>query len=163
MQEIVNQLKLQKDLLNGLWNLSVPGGVEKPRWIIVGFQTNKFLTQEQNPALFDHMNLENVQVVLNGDNYPDLNKNMNIDFRENKYATLYDMFNNFKKNYDGFSSLIGGTQVSYAAFKTLFPIFVVDVRRQKEKIKSGIVNMEIMFKFHEPVPANTKAYCCNNL
>lgn len=138
------------------WRLAVPGGVEKPRWIIVGFQTDKCQTQEQNPALFNNMNLENVQVLLNGVRYPDMD--IDINFDENKYATLYDMFDNFKKSYDGFSSLIGGTQVSYAAFKTLFPIFVVDVRRQSEKIKSGVIDVQLKFNFRAPVAANTTAY-----
>jgi hypothetical protein len=102
------------------------------------------------------MNLENVQVLLNGVRYPDMD--IDINFDENKYATLYDMFDNFKKSYDGFSSLIGGTQVSYAAFKTLFPIFVVDVRRQSEKIKSGVIDVQLKFNFRAAVAANTTAY-----
>src|SRR4051812_22503015 len=28
------------------WNLTVPGGTDKPRWIFVGFQTDKCRTQE---------------------------------------------------------------------------------------------------------------------
>ena len=30
---------------NFIWRLSVTGGVEKPRWIIIGFQTDKIDTQ----------------------------------------------------------------------------------------------------------------------
>src|SRR5271169_966300 len=41
------------------WRLSVTGGLEKSRWIIIGFQTARN-TQQQNPAVFDHLNLRNV-------------------------------------------------------------------------------------------------------
>jgi len=45
-----------------------------------------------------------------------------------------------KKEYYGFNSLIGGTQVNYSAFKSPFPILVFDIRRQSESrsIQSGV-------------------------
>lgn len=138
------------------WNLAVPGGIEKPRWIIVGFQTNRNSTQEQNPAVFDNMNLNKAYVTLNSVKYPETDIDNN--FNTNKYATLYDMFDNFKKEYDGLSELIGGNQVSYSAFKSLFPIIVFDVRKQNEKLKSGVVSIQLKFNYHNPVPANTHAY-----
>src|ERR1043165_2607277 len=39
------------------WRLSVKSAPEKPRWIVVGFQTNKSGDQGQNPSIFDHCNL----------------------------------------------------------------------------------------------------------
>ena len=41
------------------WRLSVKTAPEKPRFIIVGFQTAK------NPSTFDHVNLRNAYVMLN--------------------------------------------------------------------------------------------------
>ena len=46
------------------------------------------------------------------------------------------MFDSFKKEYYGIDSPVGGTQVNFTAFKTLFPILVFDVRKQNEKLKS---------------------------
>ena len=43
---------------------------EKPRFIIVGFQTAKDGDQTKNPSTFDHVNLKNVYVMLNSDRYP---------------------------------------------------------------------------------------------
>jgi len=37
--------------------------------------------------------------------------------------------NEYMKDYYGIDSLVGGTQVNVAAFKSLFPIVVFDVRR----------------------------------
>jgi hypothetical protein len=138
------------------WRTNVLTGIEKPRWIMVGFQTDRKETQEQNPAIFDHVNLTNAYVTLNKERYPQYD--IITDFPSNKYSTLYKMFDSFKKEYYGFNSLIGGTQVSFPAFKSLFPIIIFDVSRQSEKLKLGIVDMQIKFTFSEVVPANTTAY-----
>ena len=42
------------------WRLTVKTGAEKPRWLIVGFQTAKSSDQLKNPALFDHMKVTNI-------------------------------------------------------------------------------------------------------
>ena len=68
------------------------------------------------------------------------------------------MFDNFKKEYYSFNSLVGGTQVNFPAFKSLFPIIVFDVRHQSERLKSGVVDINLKFNFNDDVPANTAAY-----
>jgi hypothetical protein len=118
------------------WRLSVTSGVEKPRWIIIGFQTNRSDTQQQNPAVFDHLNLKNAHVTLNSVRYP--MSDILTDFGRNEYLKLYNMFDDFKKEYYGIDSLVGGNQVNVAAFKSLFPIIVFDVRKQSEVIRSGV-------------------------
>jgi len=140
---------------NHTWRLSVTGGVEKPRYIIIGFQTSKSTTQLQNPAVFDHLSLTNAHVTLNSVRFPV--RNLNNNFAKNDYMKLYDMFDDFKRDYHGISSLVGGTLVNVAAFKTLFPIIVFDVRRQNETLKSGVVDIQIRLEFGAVVPANTLA------
>ena len=141
---------------NFSWRLNAKSGVEKPRWIIVGFQTDKSTTQEQNPAIFDHVNLTNTYVSINGEKYPMYD--INFDFTTNDYSILYEMFDRFKQEFYGFNSLVGGTQVNVSAFKNLFPIIVFDVRHQSDKLKSGIADISINFKFSANVPANTMVY-----
>jgi len=48
----------------------VTGEVEKTRWIIIGFHTDKVDTQRQNPAIFNNLNLKNAYVTLNSERYP---------------------------------------------------------------------------------------------
>ena len=93
------------------WNLNSSAGVEKPRWLIIGLQTNKNMTQEQNPAIFDHVRLNSVCVKLNGMRYP--SDNIDIDYTKNDYVRLYKMAEDFKKEYYGFNNLIGGTQINF--------------------------------------------------
>ena len=141
---------------NFSYRLNSMSGVEKPRWIIVGFQTDRNTSQEQNPAIFDHVNLTNAQVSINGEKYPYYE--INFDFATNDYSVLYEMFDRFKQEFYGFNSLVGGTQVNISAFKKIFPIIVFDVRHQSEEIKKGIANISLNFKFSDNVPANTMAY-----
>jgi hypothetical protein len=138
------------------WKLNTTSGVEKPRWIIVGFQTDKNTTQEQNPAIFNHVNLVNAYVSINAGRYPMYD--INSDFVTNDYSILYEMFDRFKQEFYGFNSLVGGTQVNVSAFKNLFPIIVFDIRHQNDETKTSRADMELHFRFSENVPANTMAY-----
>ena len=70
------------------------------------------------------------------------------------------MFDSFKKDYYGIDSLVGGTQVNFPAFKTLFPILVFDVRKQNEKLRTGVTDIQVKLFFGANVPANTNAYGC---
>lgn len=141
---------------NHEYKLSLGGGIEKPRWVIVGFQTDRSTTQFQNPSVFDHVNLSRVYVNLNGERHP-IN-DFEIDFDRNDYAILYWMLDSFKREHYGFNSLVGGTQVNYLTFKTLFPIIVLDVRHQSERLRSGIVDMTLKFSFKQPIPQHTVLY-----
>ena len=40
------------------WRLAVKSSPEVPRFIIVGFQTNKFNKQRQNPAIFNNVSVK---------------------------------------------------------------------------------------------------------
>lgn len=138
------------------WRLNLSSGIEKPRWIIVGFQTLRNTTQEQNPAAFDNLNVTNAYALLNHQRYPMYDTISS--FTSNNYSDFYEKFDNYKKKKFGFNSLIGGTQVSYPAFKTLFPLFVFDVTRQSDKLISGVIDLELKFFFNDNVPADTYAY-----
>jgi len=48
------------------WRLGVINAPEKPRWIVIGFQTGKSGDQTQTPAIFDHVNLKNMYVMHTG-------------------------------------------------------------------------------------------------
>ena len=58
---------------NFTWRLSVKTVPEKPRFIIVGFQTAKDGDQTKNPSTFDLVNLKNAYVTVNSDRSPTKN------------------------------------------------------------------------------------------
>ena len=47
------------------WRLSVKSSPEVPRFILVGFQTNRSGDQDKNPSIFDTLNVRNIYVMLN--------------------------------------------------------------------------------------------------
>src|SRR5579872_4082024 len=100
------------------WMLNSSAGVEIPGWIILAFQTDKIRTQEQNPAILDHVNLSSACVKLNGDKYP--SDYIDINFAKNDFVKLYDMAEDFKTDYYGINNLIGGTQMSFLSYKELY-------------------------------------------
>ena len=66
------------------WRLSVKSSAEVPRFIIVGFQTNKSGDQEQNPSIFDNVRVSNIYVMLNSMRYP--TADYNISFLAQKFS-----------------------------------------------------------------------------
>ena len=138
------------------WRTNVTSGVEKPRWIFVAFQTDKNETQQQNPAVFDNVNLATASAKLNNEDYPA--ENIVVNFATNDYTVPFQMFDNYKKEFFGYNSLVGGTQVNFATYKSLYPLIVFDVTRQNEKLSNGVIDMQLKFKFHDAIPANTMAY-----
>ena len=69
------------------WRLSVKTAPEKPKFIIVGFQTAKDSDQTKNPSTFDHVNLQNAYVTLNSDRYPAVD--YNLSFANQKFSRVY--------------------------------------------------------------------------
>ena len=53
---------------------------------------------------------------------------------------------------------INQSNITASDYKTLYPIFTVNVSKQKEKLKSSIVDIQIKENFTENVPANTRAF-----
>ena len=61
------------------WRLAVKSSPEKPRWVILGFQTGKDGNQQQNTSIFDHCNLTNAYVMLNSSTrYPAIDYQLNF-------------------------------------------------------------------------------------
>ena len=136
--------------------LLVTGGHEKPRWIMVGFQTDIIGNQQQNPAVFNKSALKNANVTLNSDRYP--MTDIMTNFTKNEYMKLNTMFDDLKKYYYGIDSLVSGTQVNVSAYISLFSIIVSDVRKQNETLKTAVMDIQLKFEFNAAVPANTTTY-----
>ena len=60
------------------WRLSIKTAPEKPRFIIVGFQTAKDGDQTKNTSTFDHVILKNAYVTLNSDRYSTVDYNLSF-------------------------------------------------------------------------------------
>ena len=50
------------------------------------------------------------------------------------------------------------SNITPSDYKTLFPVFTSDVSKQKETLKSFVVDIQIKANFTENVPANSRAF-----
>ena len=63
----------------------------------------------------------------------------------------------FGVKFFGMDELITQFNITHSDYKTLYPLFTFNVSKQKEKLKSSVVDIQIKANFTENVPANTRA------
>ena len=139
------------------WRLGVKSSPDIPRFIIVGFQTDKNNKQDKNPAIFDHCEVRNIYVTLNAKRYPDTD--YENDFTVNKFSRIYGDAATFRKKFYNMDELISNSGINPENYKSLFPLFVFDVTKQSEKLKTSVSDIHIKASFNGDNPqAETIAY-----
>jgi len=138
------------------WRIAAKSGAEKPRWMLVAFQTDRYDNQERNTAVFDNCGLTRISVKINSDKYP--YDEVRCNFAEYRVAELYGSAAEFKKKYYGITELESSIGFSVSEFVRLYPISVIDLRYQSETIKTAIQDIVIEADFAAAPPANTKAF-----
>ena len=79
-----NIAEIPQDVSSFGWRLGVRSAPEKPRHLLIAFQTDRSGNQEKNPSLFDHVHVSQINVVLNNTRYPALD--VIVDFEKHKYV-----------------------------------------------------------------------------
>ena len=138
------------------WRLSVKSSPEVPRFIIVGFQTNKIGDQEQNPSIFDNVRVSNIYAMLNSMRYP--TADYNISFLAQKISRVYGDAAEFRSMFFNMDDLVSNLNINPSDYITLYPLFLFDVSNQSEKLKYSTTNIQIKMHFSANVPAGTHAY-----
>ena len=138
------------------WRLGVKSSPDIPRFIISGFQTDKNNNQKTNPATFDHCNIRNIYVTLNAKRYPDTDYENN--FTDNNYSLIYGDAALFRKKFYNMDELVSNSGIDPLTYKDLFPLFLFDVSKQSEKLKTSVSDIHIKASFNGNSPANTMAY-----
>jgi hypothetical protein len=140
-----------------VWTVKTASNLRRPRYVILGLQTNRNNQIANNKAIFDHCNITEAKVYLNSECYP--KESMQLNFTTIRAAILYEMYAKFQESYyhDG-SKTPSDVILTYTSFLTT-PFFVFDCSRQNESIKSSSVDVRIEFQCSANVAANTAAYC----
>ena len=102
------------------------------------------------------MNLKNAYVTLNSDRYPAVD--YNLLFANQNVSRVYGNPALFGVKLFGMDELITQSNITPSDYKTLYPLFTFDVSKQKEKLKSSVVDIQIKTNFTENFPANTRAF-----
>ena len=157
-----DNIPVQANQKNFTWRLGVKSSPDIPRFIIVGFQTDKINNQIANPAIFDHLYVRNIYVTLNAKRYPDIDYEEN--FIINKFSRVYGDAATFRKKFYNMDELISNPGINPKSYKDLFPLYVFDVTKQSEKLKTSVSDIHIKASF-DSAPAgaanpgaNTTAY-----
>ena len=139
------------------WSLGVK--TETPRYVIIGFQIGKANKQEGNVALFDHCEVTNMRVRVNSTEHPPIDVNSN--FTKNCIAGWHRRMLDFKRSFYGVDKMISCSSVDATDFKTLYPLYVFDLSRQRETTNNSIISdidVDMAFGLADGIAAHTNAF-----
>lgn len=136
------------------WAVKTASQLEKPRYVIVAFQTDKKVNVKANASHFDHCHLTNLKLHLNSVSYP--YDDLKLDFSRNHYALLYDMYTRFQESYYNTQAR---PLLEKESFEKYAPLIVIDCSKQNESIRAAPVDIRLEFEVGKDFPANTAAYC----
>src|SRR6266576_728053 len=137
------------------WTITTTSQLEKPRYVIIGFQTDRKNNIKKDNDNFDHISLKDIKLFLNSESYP--YSNLNLDTSKKNLALLYNMYVQFQRSYYG--------RVNYDVIldrKTFMDnqmLIVFDCNHQNDSIKTAPVDIRLEIETASTVPANTSCYC----
>lgn len=140
-----------------IWAVKTSTQLQKPRYIVIGFQTERNNKIGKDLSHFENCGLTDLKVFLNSECYP--YENLNINFDKNQYAILYDMYCKFQESYYCRDKAICQPLFDFQTFKSNAPLIIIDCSRQNEIIKNGVVDIRIVMQLSKNFAANTTAYC----
>lgn len=137
------------------WSIKTSSQIEKPRYVIIGLQTNRKNNASSDMSLFDHCHIRDVRVYLNSNYFP--YENLNVNFANSRIALLYEQYTRFQQSYYGRRA---EPLLSEKQFKDLAPLFVIDCSRQADNLKTGsVVDVRVEIETDLDIPDQTSAYC----
>ena len=107
------------------WDLPGKQYTEVPRFITVGFQTNKSNNQRQNPAIFNNVGVNNIYVTLNSRKYPE--NDYNISFPKQQISRPYGDTALFRSKFFNMDVLVSNFNFTPLEFTDFYPLFVFGV------------------------------------
>lgn len=131
------------------WTVKTSSQLEKPRYVILAFQTDRKNQIKKDMSCFDGCSLQNVKLYLNSQYFP-------YDNVHGDQALFYEMLTRFQNSYYGHSPY---PVIDLEAFKSKTPLYVIDCSKQNDTIKSGPVDIRLEFETSDNIPDKTTAYC----
>lgn len=139
-----------------MWSVKTVSHVNRPRYVIVGLQTNRKGVQVQNAGKFDPCYVSDVRVHLNSQIYP---YNMNeLDIGGGIYAELFSHYASMQSSYYNNAETSNPFALNCSAFQES-PLFVFDTSRADESLIDSSVDIRVEIKTRQNIPGNTAAYC----
>ena len=131
---------------NFLFDLGMESGMERPQYIIVGFENNNVNERTHDASTFDIMNITECYCKIGSEFYPE--DRMNINYGTNNYNEAFKEIVSFNKDYNGLPHNIKPF-INHRKFKSSYRIYVFDNRYQSDHI--GPQPIQVNFKFSAEV------------
>ena len=131
---------------NFLFDLDMESGMERPQYIIVGYENNNVNEQTHDASAFDVMNVTECYCKIGSEFYPE--DRMNINYGTNNYNEAFKAIVSFNKDYNGLPHNIK-PYINHRTFKSSYRIYVFDTRYQSDHI--GPQPIQLNFKFSAAV------------
>ena len=119
-----------------------------------GLCYNKDADQTKNPSVFNHVNLANMYVMLNSTRYRMVDDK--VSFPRQQFSRLYAT--SFRWKFYSIDELVSNANITLSEYKSMYPVFVFDISKQSEILKTQVTDIRIKATFDENVPANTQPY-----
>ncbi len=145
---------LPKDTKDCTWTVKMSSHLDRPTYIALAFQTARKYNLEKSISKFDHINLREFKIYFNSVYVP--YESQNCNFKNKDIGLLYYDFLNFKKKYDGTDN--DNSIINQEKYISDHPIFVSNLSYRNEDLKSGPVDIKIVFSTSEPIPDSTTCY-----
>ncbi|XP_046739537.1 uncharacterized protein LOC124407452 [Diprion similis] len=115
--------------------------LEKPRYVILAFQTSRKNNTGKNTSDFDHCNVTDVKVFLNSKSYP--YGNLSLNTGRNLHPFLDEMYANFQATYYDQNP---EPLLTKSKLLQNVPLFVIAFSKQNESLKYGPVDIRLVFE-----------------
>ena len=128
--------------------------VQSPKYLIGSHQTRAradTVNKNNNIAIFDHLNLKNYYVEIDGIRYP--RDSVSLNYEQNDYIEQYKDLKLFFREYIGEELM--SPFISYPDMKTKYPVEVIDLRHQPDHITPKKIQL---FMEYNADPENARFY-----
>ena len=136
------------------WQVKNASPVDRPLFVIVGFQQDRRENVTKDASKFDHCQLTDCRLYLNSQRYPA--ESLDLDFQRNKFSTAYNLFSSFQSAYYGES---GKQKLSMSEYKDTASLIVFDCSNSDPSIKVSSVDIRLEFTFSQPLGQKVTASC----
>ena len=126
---------------NFLFDLGMESGVERPQYIIIGFENNNINEQTHDRSRFNIMNVTEC-CKIGSELYSE--DRMNIIYGTNNYNEAFKEIVNFNKDYNGLPHNIK-SYINHRTFKRSYRIYVFDTRYQNNHIAPQPIQLNFKF------------------
>ena len=149
------ELPALRQTSSDVWALRTSTSLEKPRYMIIGFQNSTYCdNREKHATQFTKADISDIRVFLNSTVFP--YERWNLDFAKKLYAAAYYTYENFQSSYYGREMV--DPMMNYGEYETN-PVFIIDCSHQPEAIKSSTVDVKLEFQTRkDKFPKDTKVY-----